>query len=150
MAALGTRALVFEAATEAAPSTFVDYTAAVSNVRFVPAESDTDFVTFADAAAGGAREYTLALTMVQDLASTSLWMKTYAETGDDVPVKVWPNGKPVGGTPTTTQPVVTATVQVTEPDGDWLGGEADASVTQRFTTEVEWKCTAKPVIDDGS
>lgn len=144
MAALGTRALVFEAATAAAPTVFADYTAAVSNVRVVPAESDTDFVTFADAAAGGAREYTLALTMVQDLATGSLWMKTFSETGTDVPVKIWPNGKPGGGTPTATQPLVSGTVQVREPDGDWIGGEADASVTQRFTTEVEWKFTAKP------
>ncbi len=146
MAALGTRALVFEAATAAIPGTFTDYTAAVSNVRFVSAESDTDFVTFADAAAGGAREYTLALTMVQDLATGSLWQKTFSETGTDVPVRVWPNGKPAGGTATVSQPRVNATVQITEPDGDWLGGEADASVTQRFTTEVGWKLTTKPTI----
>lgn len=146
MAALGTRALVLEAATAAAPTVFADYTAAVSNVRFVSGESDTDFVTFADAAAGGAREYTLALTLVQDLATGSLWQKTFSETGTDVPVRVWPNGKPGGGTPSASQPRVNATVQITEPDGDWLGGEADASVTQRFTTEVEWKCTARPTI----
>lgn len=146
MAALGTRALVLEMATAAAPTVFTDHTAAVATVKISTAESDADFTTFADAAAGGAREYTLECTLAQDLASTSLWSKTFANAGTDVPVKVWPNGKPSGGTPSVSQPVVTGTVQITEPDGDWIGGDADKSTTARFTTEVAWKFLAKPAI----
>lgn len=146
MTAFGTRALVLEVATALAPTTFVDYTSSVSNVRITSTESDSDFVTFADAAAGGARQYAVAMTMVQDNATTSLWYKTFSETGTDVPVRIWPNGKPSGGTATATQPRFNVTCQVTEPDGDWVGGEADPSTSARFTTEVEWLCTSKPTI----
>ena len=55
MAALGTRALVLEMATAAAPTVFTDHTAAAATVKISTAESDSDFVTFVDAAAGGAR-----------------------------------------------------------------------------------------------
>jgi hypothetical protein len=146
MAALGTRALVLEMASAAAPTVFVNYTDAISTAKVTTAESDTDFVTFADAAAGGAREYTLEATIVQDLATAALWRKTFDATGTDVPFKLWPNGKPVSGTPTVTQPSVNGTVQITEPDGDWIGGDADKSVTARFTAEVAWKLLAKPTI----
>ena len=146
MAALGTRAVVLEMATAAAPTVFVDYTSAVATVKITSAESDSDFTTFADAAAGGAREYTLEVTLAQDLATAALWRKTFDAAGTDVPFKVWFNGKPSGGTPTVAQPVTTGTVQITEPDGDWIGGDADKSTTARFTTEVEWKLLAKPAI----
>ena len=146
MAALGTRALVFEMASAAAPTAFVDYTTAVSSVKITSAESESDFTTFADAAAGGAREYGLAVTLAQDLASATLWRKTFDNPGTDVPFKIWFNGKPAGGTPSATQPVTTGTAQITEPDGDWIGGDADKSTTARFTTEVEWKLLAKPAI----
>lgn len=146
MAAFGTRALVLEVASAATPTTFVDYTSSVSNVRITSTESDSDFVTFADAAAGGARAYALEMTLVQDNATTSLWYKTFNETGTDVPVRVWPNGKPSGGTATATQPRFNCTAQVTEPDGDWVGGEADASTSARFVTEVSWSLTGKPTI----
>ncbi len=144
MAVFGTRALVLEIATAATPTTFVDFTSSVSNVRITSAESDSDFVSFADAAAGGARDYALAMTLVQDNATTSLWYKTFNETGTDCPVRVWPAGKPSGGTPSATQPRFAFTATVREPDGDWIGGEADASTTARFLTEVEWPLLAKP------
>ena len=146
MAALGTRALVLEMATAAAPTVFTDHTAAVATAKITSAESDTDFTTFADAAAGGAREYALELTLAQDLATNALWRKTFDNSGTDVPFKLWPNGKPGGGTPSATQPSVNGTVQITEPDGDWIGGDADKSTTARFTTEVAWKLLAKPTI----
>jgi hypothetical protein len=146
MAAIGTRALVLEMSTAAAPTTFVDYTAVVSTVKVVSAESDSDFVPFADAASGGAREYALELTLAQDLATGSLWRKIFDSAGTDVPFKMWPYGKPASGTPSVAQPSVNGTVQITEPDGDWIGGDADKSTTARFTTEVAWKLLAKPTI----
>lgn len=146
MAALGTRLLVLEMATAAAPTVFTDHTAAVATVKISTAESDSDFVPFSEAAAGGAREYTLELTLAQDLATSALWRKTFDNAGTDVPFKIWPNGKPGGGTPSATQPVITGTAQITEPDGDWIGGDADKSPTARFTTEVAWKLLAKPAI----
>lgn len=141
MTAFGTRALVFRLG-----STPTDYSAAVSDVRIKSAESDSDFVTFADAAAGGARKYTLVLTMAQDNATTSLWYQIWSAAGTDVAYEVWPNGRPGSGTASATQPKFSGTVTISEPDGDLLGGEADKSNTKKFTTEVEWECLAKPVL----
>ena len=148
MAALGTRAAVLEMATAAVPGTFVDYTAACSTIKLTSAESDSDFTSFADAAAGGARQYQLEGTAVQDLATGSLWRKTFdsATVGTDTPYRFWPNGKPAGGTPTLTQPVFSGLVTIVEPDGDWVGGDADKSTTARFTFDFSWTCTAKPTI----
>ncbi len=143
MPALGTRALVFRMATAATPSTFVDYTDEVSNVQITSTESDTDFVTFAQAAAGGAREYSLVITMAQDTSTTGLWYKIWDEAGDTVPYEVWPNGYNAG-TASTTYPKFSGSVVITEPDGAVIGGEADASATARFVSEVTWVCTAKP------
>lgn len=137
MPTLGTRKMVLRVGG-------TDYTSSVSNVRIVSGEQDTDFVSFADALAGGAREYILALTMKQDTDATSLWYYAWASAGTEVAVEVWPNGYN-SGTATTTYPKVTGTVTITEPDGDFLGGEANASTTAVFTTEVEWIFTAKPV-----
>lgn len=139
MAALGTRALVMRMG-----STPTDMTSAVADVRIKAAESDSDFVSFADAAAGGARKYTLAVKAVQDTATGSLWDQVWSHAGEEIAVEVWPNGRPVSGTPTTTQPKFSGTVVVLEPDGDLLGGEANKSATQRFIIEVEWEFTAKP------
>jgi hypothetical protein len=148
MAALGTRALVLEMATAAAPTTFVDYSAAVSTAKVTSAESSSDFTSFADAAAGGARQYQLEGTAVQDLATASLWRKTFdsATVGTDTPFKLWPAGKPAGGSPTSGQPLIAGTCTIVEPDGDWLGGDADKSTTARFTFDFSWTLTAKPTL----
>lgn len=137
MTALGTRALrLFIDGTE--------FTSSVSNVRLVSAESDNDFVTFAQAAAGGARDYTLEMTLAQDTETTSLWYYAWAEAGVDQTCVIWPNG---GTVESTTTPAIRGTVTVKEPDGDFLGGEANASTTARFTVDVAWPFTAKPTID---
>lgn len=137
MPALGTRSLKLEIEG-------VDYSDEVSSVRILAGESDADFVSFADAAAGGAREYRLALTLLQNTDSAALWYLIWSAAGTEVDVVVRPNG---GTTPSTTNPQFTGTVVVTEPDGDLLGGDADRSASARFTTEVEWVFTAKPVLD---
>jgi hypothetical protein len=114
---------------------------AVSTVKIVSGESDSDFVSFTAAAAGGSREYKLVLTMVQDPAADSLWDKIWTAAGTSVPVLVRPSGNSVA---TAAQPHFSGTVVITEPDGDLLGGEANASTSARFVTEVEWVFTAKP------
>lgn len=136
MAALGTRLLTLSVGG-------TDYTAQVSNCRITSAAADSDFTSFADAANGGAREYKLAFTAVQDVAAGTLWDKLWTAAGTTVPVIV----KPAGGatSPSVAQPHFTGSVVVTEPDGDLLGGEANASATSRFTFECEWAFTAKPV-----
>lgn len=134
MAALGTRLLTITVAT-------IDYTMQVSDVRITSEESDSDFVTFADAAAGGARDYKLAFTAVQDPATGTLWDKVWTAAGSTVAVVIKPAG---GTTASATQPHFTGNAVVTEPDGDLLGGEADASTSARFTIECEWPFTSKP------
>lgn len=134
MAALGTRLLTLSIGG-------TDYTAQVSNCRIVSGASDSDFTTFADAAAGGAREYRLAFTAVQDPSVGTLWDKVWTASGTSVAALIKPAG---GTTASATQPHFTGNVTITEPDGDLLGGEADASTTARFTFEVEWVFAAKP------
>jgi hypothetical protein len=123
----------------------IDCTDSVSRAEVTSAESDSDFVSFAQAAAGGARDYALALTMKQNTSSTTLWDLMWSQAGEEVPVVVWPNGKPVGDTPSPTQPKFTGTVTVKDPDGTVLGGEANASTTARQVSEVEWLFTEKPL-----
>lgn len=139
MGALGTRALVVRIGA-------TDYSDAVSDARIKSDEDDSDFVSFAQAAAGGARKYVLALTMAQDTASTSLWYFLWSQAGTTQTVEVWPNGRPVSGTATATQPKFTCSAVVSEPNGDLLGGQADKSTTARFVSEVEWELTSKPTI----
>jgi hypothetical protein len=115
----------------------------VSKCTLVSGAADSDFTSFADAAAGGKREYSLKFTATQDPADiTSLWYVMWTKTGQDVPVEILPYG---GAVVSATNPKFTGTVNVTEPDGDILGGEADPSTTARMTMELEWKFLAKPV-----
>lgn len=139
MGALGTRALVVRIGA-------TDYSDQVSDARIKSDEDDSDFVSFAQAAAGGARKYILALTMAQDTASTSLWYFIWSQAGTTQTVEVWPNGRHVSGTPSVTQPKFTCSAVVSEPNGDLLGGQADKSTTARFVSEVEWELTSKPTI----
>lgn len=134
MAAIGTRKLTLSIdGDEVAPE--------VSTAAIASKEAKSDFVSFAAAAAGGSREYSLKLKFIQDGASTSLWNQVWAHAGEDLAVVVRPYGNV---TPTATEPHFTGTVTITEPDGDLLGGDADPSASARWLTEVEWVFLAKP------
>lgn len=135
MAAIGTRLLVLTVDGD-------DVTAQVSTCVVKTKETSSDFVSFADAAAGGGREYSLALTFVQDGSTGSLWDQVWAHAGESLPVVIKPYG-PAAASSTT--PHWSAVAIISEPDGDLLGGQADASPTNRFTTDVEWILTGKPV-----
>lgn len=135
MAGIGTRLLTIEI-------DGTDYTAQVSSATIASGESDSDFVTFADAAAGGARDYTLNFTAVQDAATGSLWSEVFDNTGDTVPVTIAPYGNEA---PSVEQPHFEASAVISEPDGDLLGGEANASTSARMTIECSWKLEGKPV-----
>lgn len=115
---------------------------AVSDVTIQSAEANADFVTYAAAAAGGARDYVLHLVLAQDAASGSLWREIWDNAGDEVAVLVRPYGNT---TASASQPHYACTAVISEPDGALLGGEADASATAVQTVEVDWSLTAKPV-----
>jgi hypothetical protein len=134
---LGTRLLKIKIGTQ-------EYTADVKSVKITSAAGDSDFVSFAQAAAGGSRDYTLEMTATQDPAdATSIWSQVFNAAGTTAAIKIAPYG---GTTISATNPMVTGNVVITEPDGDLLGGDADASVTAKFTIDVAWKFTAKPAL----
>jgi hypothetical protein len=134
MAALGTRLLTFTLDGE-------EVTAQVSNLRIAGAAADADFTSFEDAKNGGAREYHLVGTAAQDIAEDTIWDKIWTASGTTVPVII----KPAGGTTASpTQPHFTGNVTIVEPDGDLLGGEANASKTAKFTIDFDWTFDAKP------
>lgn len=121
-----------------------DFSSSVSKVEITAGEKGSDFVSFSEAAAGGAREYKLALTLKQSTDSASLWYYIWAHAGEEVDVVVRPSGGTTAGTAT---PQFIGTCIVSEPDGTLLGGSADKSASARMTTEVEWEFTAKPTLD---
>lgn len=135
---VGTRDLVLRISS-------VDHSGACSSAAVLSVRSDSTFVSFEEAQSGGKRDYHLALSMYQDMSAASLWSVVWTQRGVDVPFELWPYGRPAGGVPTVAQPRLTGTATVAEPDGDFLGGEADPDPEARMTCEVEWKCLAKPV-----
>ncbi|KAA1424313.1 hypothetical protein [Nocardioides antri] len=134
MAALGTRLLKIKIDS-------VEYTAQVSKAVITSGEADADFVTFADAAAGGAREYRLEFTAVQDMATTTLWEKVWSNSGTTVACTLNPYGV---GTFAPATPGFTFSAVIAEPDGDFIGGEANSSNSARMTFDCSWVLTAKP------
>lgn len=136
MANLGTRQLKIEI-------DGTEYWTVVSNCTIEAADGDSDFVPFADAATGGAKDFILKFTAAQDLATGSLWRLMWDQAGTEVPVTVMPYGN---AAPSAAEGHMTGTVVVSIPDGAILGGEANASATAVFTWEAEWKYKAKPVL----
>jgi hypothetical protein len=136
MAAIGTRKLKIQVGTPP-----VEYNMDVSRAEVTSGETDSDFVSFADAAAGGGRDYALEFTAVQDATTASLWSEMWDNAGDEVAVIMAPYGNDIASA---TEPHFEMTAVVSEPDGTILGGEADASTSAKFTFECEWKLTGKP------
>lgn len=137
MAAIGTRLLKLEIDGD-------EYSAELTNARISPQDSESDTVTFADAAAGGAKDWHLQGTAVQDAAAGTLWRQVFDNAGDTVPYVFMPYGN---ATASASEPHFTGSVTISAPDGDFLGGEANASTTQKFTFDIDWVCTAKPTMD---
>jgi hypothetical protein len=113
----------------------------ISGARITSGDADSDFVTFADAAGGGARQYTLTFTAAQDHVSGTLWDLVWTGAGTEVAGTYMPYGNAV---PSVSQPHYDFTAVVKEPDGDLMGGDADASTTAVMVIECAWQLTAKP------
>jgi len=119
-----------------------DYTAQVFEAHVDADDADTDEITFAEAAAGGGRSYVLAIKLTQDMVASTLWDRIWSASGTDVACLLKPYGNAAASV---TQPHYSMTANVREPNGTLIGGEADSSPTKRFTVEVEWPLTAKPL-----
>lgn len=134
MTALGTRSLTVTIGG-------TDYTAQVFNCEIGSRAADSSDTTFAEAATGGGRIYSLKFILTQDLAATGLWDKIWSSAGSTVAAVVKPYGN---ATASVTQPHYSGNVTITEPDGTLIGGDADSSTTARWKVEVSWDFTAKP------
>lgn len=134
MSQIGTRLLTIDIDS-------VEVTAEVSKSVITSAAADSDFVTFADAAAGGARQYALNIVAAQDTATDTVWDQVWSHAGETVTCLVRPYGN---ATASPTQPHFSCSAVISEPDGDLLGGEADESTTAKMTFEVNWQLEAKP------
>jgi len=120
----------------------VNYTDEVSSVLLSAGKTESDFVSFTEALAGGGRDYTLKLTLRQDTDTSALWYTIWDAAGDDLEYEFWPNGG--SPTPSADTPKFSGTVTISEPDGDLLGGDANTSPRMVQTVKVEWLCTDKP------
>jgi hypothetical protein len=136
MAALGTNKLTLTI-------DGVERACEVSVAEITNAETESDFVSFCDAGAGGGRDWTLHIVAVQDPGNPdSIWNLIWDMAGTDVPVLVRPYGNDVASS---TQPHFSGVATVSYPDGVVLGGEADASTSSRMTLEAEWPFLEKPI-----
>lgn len=120
----------------------VDRSNEVDIAKIVSGAAQADFTSFEEARSGGAREYALNMRIAQDHASGTLWDLIWTGAGDDVEGVYAPYGNE---DPSVGQPHYTFTAVVSEPDGDFLGGESNTSTTAVAVIEVSWKLTGKPV-----
>lgn len=134
MAALGTRSLTITIGG-------TEYNTQVSKAVITSAESEADFVTFADAAAGGKRDYKLEFTAVQDAVTGTLWDRIWSSAGTSVACILKPYGNAAASV---TQPHYSFNATITEPDGNFIGGEANSSTSARMVVEAAWALDAKP------
>lgn len=113
----------------------------VSKAVITSAAADSDFMSFAAARSGGSRQYSLDMTVAQDHASGTLWDLIWTGNGTTVTGTYAPYGNE---TASETQPHYDFEATVSEPDGDFLGAEANDSTTAVATVDVSWVLTGKP------
>ncbi len=152
MARVGTRKLTIMVGGTLSGTTLTggtEFTAEVSALTIDADDAKRDFISFADAAAGGGRDYVLKMTLVQDPATATLWDKVWSNAGTDTPFQLKPYGSVAA---TTSNPWFVGMATIKEPNGTLIGGEADQSSTAVWTIDVEWPCvpftgstTGKPI-----
>ena len=116
----------------------VDYTAQVGRIELKSEDADNDFTTFADAAAGGKRQFYIEIEAVQSLDSDSLWTYLWENTGDVVAYSFAPTGSP------TTAAHFTGNIRIgAKPD---VGGEAGSTWTFEYRLDCEETPTLVPAV----
>lgn len=118
-----------------------DYAADATNIVLENEDADNDVTTFADAAAGGAKQWFFTMTAVQSTDADSLWRYLWDSTGDEVAYVFAPHGNEVASA---TQPHFTGTVVVGAKPS--VGGEAGST----FTFEVRLDCKEEPTLVEGA
>lgn len=89
------------------------------------------------------RDYRLVAKVVQDPAQGSLWDLVWNRAGENVDVDLRPAG---GSVPSDAQPWFLGTVTILVPDGIVLGGAANASLSNKFTFDIDWPFLEKPTL----
>ena len=107
------------------------YTDHVKSLKLEQAASDSKFVTFADAAAGGSYEWTMTGSAAQDTDASSFWTMVWDSTGTEVPFTVALHGN---ATPSVLEPHYEGTVKIGVKPA--IGGDAGEDV---FEFDFEWK-----------
>lgn len=119
----------------------IDYWADVTNVRIENEEADGDVTTFADVAAGGARQYFLRGTAVQSTQAGSFWRMNWANAGNTVAYAYAVHGN---ASPSADQPHLAGSAKIGPKPA--LGGDADST----FTFDFEYEIDGVPVMDEGA
>ncbi|MFT4010870.1 MAG: hypothetical protein QM655_12610 [Nocardioidaceae bacterium] len=104
-------------------------------------DADSGFLSFLAARSGGDRAYALDMIIAQDHGTGTLWDLVWTGAGTEVSGVYAPYGNE---TPSDAEPHYGFTAVVSEPDGDFLGGEANTSTAAVATIEVIWPLTGKP------
>lgn len=122
----------------------VDHSDDLKAIRLTSEDRDDSDLTFAEAAGGEVKDYSLEITAIQSTDAASLWRELWDNPGDEFDVTYGPHGNAV---PTATQPHFTFTVKATgKPE---VGGEA-ARNGSRFDFEYTYDVTSAIVLDDGA
>lgn len=114
-----------------------DYWADITSYELSNEEADSDVTTFADASAGGARQFKLTGSAIQSTDTNSFWSYIWANTGQTVAFTLAPWGN---SSATAAQPFFTGNVTIGPKPS--LGGEAG---TGAFTFDFEWNVQGDPV-----
>lgn len=107
------------------------------------AEADEGFLSFAQARAGGAKDWTVNGTIPQNYEPTSLYRRMRNSPGDPLVLVYAPYGNAEASV---AQPHEIWPVTMDIPDSAIAGGEATTSPNAVPVVEVEWPCTADPTI----
>jgi hypothetical protein len=119
-----------------------DYWADITSAVLENEEAGAGVTTFADAQAGGARQFYMTLSAIQSTAVSSFWSYVWANTGAVVSYVYAPHGNE---TATVSEPHFVGTVKV--PAKPSIGGEAGTAVEYVF--EVRMDCQEEPVLETG-
>jgi hypothetical protein len=120
-----------------------DHWADVTSVTIENEEAPSDQTTFADAKAGGARQFYFNISAIQSTDPSSFWSMTWGNTGSTVAYRYAPHGNAVA---TAEEPHFLGTCKVgAKPN---IGGAAGA--TTEFGFETRFDIIGEPEVDRGA
>lgn len=120
-----------------------DVQADIISAVFDNEEADGDVTTFADAAAGGARQHFVTVSAIQSTESGSFWSYVWANSGVKAVYRYAPHGNAIA---TADQPHFLGTLTIGAKPS--VGGEAGTKNTYQFETRFD--IDGEPVLDRGT